>query len=60
MGRLREGPDASGGSFEQVTFEYATDEALTFFDLYIDWPAPHTVEDLRTTFFASGVLCPTG
>jgi hypothetical protein len=60
MGRLREGPDSSGGPFEQVTFEYATDDALTFYDLYIDWPAPHTVEELRATFFASGILCPTG
>ncbi len=59
MGRLREGPDPMGGPFEQITFEDAADDALTFYDLYVDWPAPRTVAELRTTFFESGILCPT-
>jgi tRNA A-37 threonylcarbamoyl transferase component Bud32 len=45
----------TGSPFELLTF---VDEEVALFDVYVAWDSARTVEDLRTTFFASGIFCP--
>ncbi|HEX2074150.1 MAG TPA: protein kinase [Geodermatophilus sp.] len=55
MGLLSEGVVDNGAPFQLVTF---VEQQLTFFDVHAEWTPGRTLDELRTTYFQSGILCP--
>jgi serine/threonine-protein kinase len=55
QGQFTQWTDPSDGSpFELLTF---VDEDLALFDVYVAWTPDHSVDELNSTFFRSGILC---
>jgi hypothetical protein len=53
-GQFIESTQATGEPFELFTF---VDPGLELFDLYVVWTGDHSVEELRSVFFESPILC---